>query len=183
VSLVELNAGDEVVLTLNLPRYRCVKPRYPEFPMSVAELATGHNPEGEPFTISAFGDINREPVLSVDTGVDPGINEPTFGLQAPKAFPWSLKIGCAPHPYAILYGILAPPGESVTAQTTEGSVALNVVPIEPRLHAKGPLVYGAFATLPSELVVRLGDGSTLYTESLLAKDKEATEFCEGYVES
>jgi len=184
VSLVELNAGDEVVLTLALPRYRCVKPRHrQEFPLNGAELATGHTPEGEPFTIGAFGEFNGEPFLSVNAGVNPELNELTIKeLQSPKAFPWSLSIGCAPHPYAILYGVLAPPGESVTAQTPEGAVALIVVPIEPRLRAKGPLVYGAFSALPSELVIRRSDGSILYSESLVAKDKEATGFCEGYVE-
>jgi hypothetical protein len=183
VSLVELNAGHEVVLALDLPRYRCVKPRHQqEFPISAAELATAHTPEGEPFTIRAFGELNGQPFLSVDTGVDPQLDELAIGFHAPKAFPWSLKIGCAPRPYAILYGILAPPGGSVTAQTPQGAVALNVVPIARYLHAKGPLVYGAFATLPSELVVHRGDGSTLYTESLVAKDREAAEFCEGYAE-
>jgi len=184
VSLIELNAGNEVVLTLHLPRYRCVKPRHQqEFPLNVAELATGHTPDGEPFTISAFGEFNGAPGLSVDAGVNPELNELTLEeLQSPKAFPWSLSIGCAPHPYAILYGILAPPGTSVTAQTPQGAVALNVVPAEARLHAKGPLVYGAFSALPSELIVRRSDGSTVYTESLVAKDKEAAEFCEGYVE-
>jgi hypothetical protein len=183
VSLVELNAGDEIVLALPLPRYRCVKPRHQQELLATVELATGHTPQGEPFTIRAFGEFNGEPFLSVDAGVNPELNELTIEeLQSPKAFPWSLSIGCAPHPYAILYGILAPPGTSVTAQTPQGAVVLNVVPIEPRIHAKGPLVYGAFSTLPSELVVRRGDGSTVYTESLLAKDKEAAEFCEGYVE-
>jgi hypothetical protein len=183
VSLLELNAGHEVVLALDLPRYRCIKPRHQqELPTSAAELATAHTPGGEPFTISTFGEVNAEPLLSLDTGVDPQLNEPTIGFQAPKAFPWSLSIGCAPHPYAILYGILAPPGKSVTAQTPQGAVALNVIPIAGHLHAKGPLAYGAFATLPSELIVRRSDGSTLYSESLAAKDKEATEFCEGYAE-
>lgn len=183
VSLVELNASNEVVLTLDLPRYRCVKPREQRELLTSVELATGHTPQGASFTITAFGEFNGEPFLYVDTGVDPQLNELAIGPQAPKAFPWSLSIGCAPHPYAILYGILAPPGTSVTAQTPQGAVTLNVVPIEPRLHAKGLLVYGAFATLPSKLLVRRGDGSTLYSESLVAKDKEAAEFCEGYAES
>jgi hypothetical protein len=183
VSLVELNASDEVVLTLDLPRYHCVKRREErEFPFSVVKLVTGDAPEGEPFTISAFGNINGEPFLSVDTGVNPQINEPTVGPQAPKTFPWSLSIGCAPHPYTILYGILAPPGKSVTARTPEGTVALNVIPIEPRVHAKGPLVYGVFSALPFELTVIGTNGSPLYTESLQAQAMEAAQFCEGYAE-
>ncbi|HWY89374.1 MAG TPA: hypothetical protein VNY31_01750 [Solirubrobacteraceae bacterium] len=118
VSLVELNAGGGVVLTVKLPRYRCVKPRKElEGLLTVAELAGGRTPEGEPFTISAFGSLNGEPFLSVDTGVDPELNEPALGLGASKAFPWSLSIGCTPHPYAILFGILVPPGKSVVART------------------------------------------------------------------
>ena len=183
VSLVELNASDGVVLTLDLPRYRCVKPREQrEFPPSVVELATGHTPEGEPFTISTFGELDGEPFLSVDTGVNPQLNEITVPPQAAKAFPWSLSIGCAPHPYAILYGILSPPGKSVRARTPQGAVALNVAPIEPRLHAKGPLVYGVFSALPSELTVLGANGSTLYTENLQAQATEASQFCEGYAE-
>jgi hypothetical protein len=183
VSLVELNASDEAVLTLDLPRYRCVKPREQrEFPPSAVELAAGHTPEGEPFTISAFGSIDGEPFLSIDTGVNPQLNEITVGPQAPKAFPWSLSIGCAPHPFAIIYGILTPPGKSVTARTPQGAVALNVVPIEPRTHARGPLVYGVFSALPSELTVLGANGSTVYTENLQAQATEAAQFCEGYEE-
>ena len=182
VSLAELNTGEEVVLALHLPRYHCVKPRGQSetgLPTST-ELATGHTPEGEPFTISTFGTFNGQPSLSVDTGLDPELGEPAF--DATKAFPWSLSIGCTPHPYAILYGILSPPGESVTARTPQGAVALNAVPLEPRLHAKGPLVYGVFSALPSELTVLGANGSTVYTENLQAKATEATQFCEGYAE-
>ncbi len=182
-SLVELNAGGRVVLTAKLPRYRCVKPRNgPEKLLTVAELASGRTPEGETFTIRAFGSINGEPFLRVDTGVGPELNEPAIGLGASKAFPWSLSIGCNPHPYAILYGILVPPGKSVVARTPQGAVALNVVPVEPRLHAKGPLVYGVFNALPSELTVLGANGSTVYTENLQAKAAEAAQFCEGYAE-
>jgi hypothetical protein len=183
VSLVELNAGGSIVLTVGLPRYRCVKPRKEpeEFP-AVTELASGRTPEGETFTIRAFGSFNGEPYLSVDTGVDPEVNEPAIGLGASKAFSWSLSIGCTPRPYAILYGILGSPGKSVVARTSQGAVALNVVPVEPRVHAKGPLVYGVFNALPSELAVLGANGSTVYTENLQAKATEAAQFCEGYAE-
>ncbi|MHB1809597.1 MAG: hypothetical protein ACYCU0_09885 [Solirubrobacteraceae bacterium] len=182
-SLVELNAGRGVVLALNLPRYRCIKPRKkPEDLLRSTKLASGRTPEGEPFTISTFGRINGEPFVSVDIGVNPELNEPTIEPGASKAFPWSLSLGCAPHPYAILYGILAPPGKSVTAQTPEGAVALNVVPIKPRVHAKGPLVYGVFSAMPTELTVLGANGSTVYTENLQAEPTEATQFYEGYAE-
>jgi hypothetical protein len=185
VSLVELNAGAGVALAVGLPRYRCVKPRKEpeeELPMRT-ELASGLTPDGEPFTISTHGSINdEEPFLSIDTGVDPELDEIAIGPSAARAFSWSLSIGCAPHPYAILYGILVPPGESVMARTPQGAVALNLVPVEPRVHTKGPLVYGVFGALPSELTVLGANGSTLYTENLQAKATEAAQFCEGYAE-
>ena len=185
VSLVELNAGGGIALTVGLPRYRCVKPRRePEeaLPMRT-KLAGGRTPEGEPFAISTLGSINGgEPFLRVDIGVDPGLEEISVGPGAAKAFPWSLSIGCAPHPYAILYGLLAPPGESVVARTPQGAVALNLVAVEPRVHAKGALAYGVFSALPSELTVIGANGSTLYTENLQAKVTEAAQFCEGYAE-
>jgi hypothetical protein len=181
VSLVELNVGGGVVLTVRLRRYRCVKPRKEpeEFP-AVRALASGRTPEGEPFAIHAFGTVNDEPSLSVDIGLDPELGEPAF--DAKKAFPWSLSIGCAPHPYAILYAILRPPGRLVTARTLQGVVALNVVPVAPRVHAKGPLVYGVFGALPSELTVLGENGTTVYTENLQAKAAEAAQFCDGYAE-
>jgi hypothetical protein len=183
ISLIELNASHNIVLTLELPQYRCVKPRKePEELPTITKLASGRTPEGEPFTISTFGSLNGEPVLTVDAGVDPDLNEIAIPPQAPKAFPWSLSIGCAPHPYAILYGILAPPGKTVIAQTPQGAVPLNLVGVKPHLHAKGPLLYGVFTALPTELKVLRANGSTVYTENLQAKATEAAQFCEGYAE-
>jgi hypothetical protein len=75
-----------------------------------------------------------------------------------------------------------PPGKSVVARTPQGAIALNVVPVEPRVHARGPLVYGVFSGLPSELTVVGANGSTIYAEKLQAKATEAAQFCEGYAE-
>ncbi len=183
VSLVELDAGGNIVLTLKLPRYRCVKPRIeqPVLPTTTT-LASGLTPGQEAFTIGAFGRFNNEPFVSVDIGVDPELDEPAYGLGESKAFPWKLSIGCSPHTYAIVYGILAPPGKSVVARTPQGLVPLNVVPVEPSVRAKGPIVYGVFSALPSELAVLSGNGSTVYTESLQEKATEAAQFCVGYAE-
>ena len=185
VSLVELNAGGGVVLTVGLPRYRCVKSREePEERLPTrTKLASGSTPDGEPFTISTFGSINGgEPFLSIDTGVDAELSEIVIAPAMTKAFPWSLSIGCAPHPYVILYGILTPAGESVVARTAGGVVALNLVALEPRVYAKGTLAYGVFSALPAELTVLGSNGSTVYTENLQAKATEAAQFCEGYAE-
>lgn len=188
ISLIELDARGSVVLTLELPQYRCIKPRKePEEIPTPATLASGHTPEGETFTISTFGSFNGKPVLGVDTGVDPELSEEITiepkKPNTPRPFPWSLSIGCAPHPYAILYGILAPPGRSVVAQTAQGAVTMNAVSLKPRLHAKERLVYGAFSALPSQLTILAADGKAIHTESLQAKATEAAQFCEGYAES
>jgi hypothetical protein len=90
---------------------------------------------------------------------------------------------CQPHEFAIVYGILSPPGDSVLARTPAGLVPLTKVAIAADLHSGGPLVYGVFSTLPSELVVLRSDGSTLYSESLATKGKEEAEFCAGYAEA
>jgi hypothetical protein len=89
---------------------------------------------------------------------------------------------CKPHEYAVIYGTLAAPGASVLARTAAGLVPLTTVPIAADLHSGGPLAYGVFSTLPSELVVQNSAGSTPYTESLAATGKEEAEFCEGYEE-
>ncbi len=187
VSLDELDADGGAVLALQLPRYRCVKPRgEPEEEPTATDLVNGRTPEGEAFVISTLGTLggtfNGEPFINVSAGVEPELDEFTAEFGATKAFKWSLKVGCAPHTYAILYGILVPPGESVLAQTPQGTVALNVVPLEPRLHAKGPLVYGVFTALPSELTVLGASGATVSTEDLQQKDTEVAQWCEGYAE-
>jgi hypothetical protein len=187
VSLDELDAAGGAVLSLRLPPYRCIKPREePEEEPTVTDLANGRTPEGEAFVISTLGTLggnfNGEPFIDVRAGVDPELDLVTDAFGPTKAFAWSLRIGCAPHPYAILYGILAPPGESAEAQTPEGPAALNVVPLEARLHAKGPLAYGVFTALPSELTVLGASGATVYRENLQQEDTEVAEFCEGYAE-
>jgi hypothetical protein len=183
VSLTEVDAGGGTVLSVRLPRYRCVKRSgETEGIPTVTTLASGRTPEGEPFTISTLGSINAEPFIDVDTGVDPEVPEPTLALGAGRAFPWSLKIGCAPHPYAILYGILAPPGASVSALTPQGAVALTQVPFPSQIRAKGPLAYGVFSALPAELAVLGAGGTTVHTEDLREKATEAAQFCEGYAE-
>ena len=184
VSLVELDAGGTVVLTVRLPGRRCVKHagELEDFP-TVTRVAVGHTPEGEPFAITAFGTINGEPFLNVNNGVDPEINSPALGIEPRSAFGWSLRVGCAPHPYAIIYGVLLPPGASVTAQTPGGTVALSEVALQPPLPTKGPLVYGVFSAVPSELTVLGSGGSTVHSESLHSQATEAAQFCEGYAES
>jgi hypothetical protein len=186
VTLTELDANGTVVKVEALHVPRCSRDAAPKPPRFV-ELAKGSVPDGEPFTIQGTsfastlnlelgpgvqGHGEEESVISVGPG----------SRVKPKAFPWSLTMECQPHEFAILYGILAAPGDSVLARMPAGLIPLTTVAIAPDLHSGGPLVYGVFSTLPSELVVLRSDGSVLYTESLAAKAKEEAQFCEGYEE-
>jgi hypothetical protein len=90
---------------------------------------------------------------------------------------------CPPREFAVIYGILSAPEDSVLARTPAGLVPLVELELAPDLHSHGPLVYGAFSEVPSELTVRRSDGSTLYSESLASRAHEETEFCAGYAEA
>jgi hypothetical protein len=189
ILLTELNARAKVVGAAKLAAVRCRREPATPAPRYV-ELTKGSTPAGEPFTIQAVsfslshGQTHLR-LAPIQIGVRRNANVEIIeiGNVESKAFPWSLAMGCQPNEFAIVYGILSPPGDSVLARTREGLVPLTAVPIAADLHAGGPLVYGVFPTLPSELVVRGSDGATLYTESLAAKDKEEAEFCAGYAEA
>jgi hypothetical protein len=117
------------------------------------------------------------------TGPSDGREAASLGPDTTHAaFQPSLSVECPPHESAVVYSILPAGGASVLARTSAGLVPLATAPIAPSLHSGGPLVFGAFSTLPSELVVLRSDGSTLYSESLATKDQEEREFCEGYAE-
>ncbi|HEY1834050.1 MAG TPA: hypothetical protein VGG08_06405 [Solirubrobacteraceae bacterium] len=192
LAIVERDAAGGVVLRLApkhmTPCREDLEPGKPTF----APLAQGSTPGGEGFTIEgvfySFGK-HQEFNFEVDTNEGSGYDHPNVisrgsdeGPAKPKAYGWSLRNECEPNPYAIVYGALTAPGASVEARTPQGLVALTKVAIPAKLHAPGPLLYGAFAEVPSELVVLRADGSVLYTESLATQDKDQTEYCEGYVE-
>ncbi len=187
VSLTELDASGRAVKTLKVG-FRC-HPEGPSHGPTFVDLAHGRTPENEPFTIQGvlvhYGNHQTDFSLSLGAGGSGVANQTEgslLGGEKPKTFELSLANECAPHPYAIIYGILSVPGDSVLAQTQTGLVPLTKVELAPSLHSKGPLFYGAFTAIPSELVVQRMDGTTLYTESLVTKAKEEAEFCEGYAE-
>ncbi|HEY0516893.1 MAG TPA: hypothetical protein VGD00_07205 [Solirubrobacteraceae bacterium] len=197
VSLTELDARGAIVRVVRVPAIeRCRKRPEPQGPRFVA-LVHGTAPGGARFAIEGafvrFG-AQTEFSVSAQTGVENGggvesgseiaVGKNVAKPNAPKPRPFESQIAaqCPPHPYTLVYGLLRARGASVLARTGEGLVPLTEVPIAAHLHAAGPLFYGVFAAAPSELVVRRRDGSVLYTESLLTKDREETEFCEGYAE-
>jgi hypothetical protein len=189
VSLSELDSNDRVVAVVMLRALRCHKEPAAKGPRFVS-LVKGTVPTGEAFTIEGalvqFGHGNTSFSLDLHTAQHRAFgseSEIAVGNVKPKAFSWSLGLECPPHEYAIVYGMLRAPGSSVLARTPAGLVPLTKVAIAADLHPEGPLVYGVFATLPTELVVLGSDGSTIYTESLVARATEEAEFCAGYEES
>jgi hypothetical protein len=188
VSLTELGASGRVFRVLKLGRALiCHEMAGPEGPFFVA-LARGTTPDGRPFTIEDdevrfHGETEFGLEARPGRHIAPGDSEiEVGGTSKTRAFSFSVASECEPHPYTILYGILASPGASVQVRTSAGLVALTKVEIPAKLNSGGTLFYGAFASLPPELVVQRSDGTTLYSESLAARAKEETEFCEGYVE-
>jgi hypothetical protein len=160
ISLTELDTNGDVVRVVQLKLLRCHR-EPPEKRPTFVKLAEGATPEGEPFRIEGIA-FQFGGHTSFNVGLNAGLfarrNVIEVGDVKPKAFPWSLAMECPPHEFAIVYGILSPPGNSVLARTSAGLVPLTKVAIAADLHSKGPLVYGVFSTLPSELVVLRSDG-------------------------
>ncbi len=204
VALSELDAHGRVLRSERLRSPRGCREAEPGFASgpTFTPLVHGRTPGGIPFTIEAvqvhvdrrhtFFDVQ----LQVEQSSGPfeggssrsGRIELTTGrLSAQRraqiaTFNPSLQAECPPHEYAIVYGVLKAPGESVLARTATGLVPLTRVSIPARLHAHGALVFGVFATVPAELIVQNGTGATLFRESLAKKASEEHEYCEGAAE-
>lgn len=192
VSLTEVQADGRVLRVLDLDHapicHKTPSPKapHPVLPFSI-QLARGTTPGGQHFTI-AGNVIHFRGETEFNLEAQPGQKvapEEELQLGTPKqspAFSFSVLSECEPHPYAILYGILAAPGASVQVRTDAGLVGLTKVDVAANLNSGGPLFYGSFTSLPSELIVERSDGSTLYSESLVPRETELSKFCEGYVE-
>ncbi|MGD0455545.1 MAG: hypothetical protein ABSB69_18320 [Solirubrobacteraceae bacterium] len=105
------------------------------------------------------------------------------GLGEGGTFAPHTSDGCEPQPYAIVYGLLKAPRDTVLARVSGKLVPLRKVAIPARLHADGVLAYGAFSPLPSELLVRSPAGKIIASEDRSGAAKADTETCEGEAES
>jgi hypothetical protein len=103
-------------------------------------------------------------------------------VRRPELFSLQQQTGCQPHPYAIVYGLLKPPGAGVLAQVDGSTVPLHRLRLPASDHTPGVLAYAVLPTLPEKLLIRSARGRTLYTESLGAVGKETIETCEGETE-
>ena len=96
-----------------------------------------------------------------------------------KKFQSHASIGCKPKPYAIVYGLLKAPHDTVFARVAGTLISLRKVAIPAHLHAGGELAYGVFSPLPTELHIRGAHGRTVYSEDLRQAAQADTETCEG----
>ncbi len=184
VSLAELDAHGKVLRVLKLHRFvGCTKHLLKFLKGGIRTLVHGRVPRGSTFSIVGeayrfLGQIYF--ALQVETSNGGGSERPRG--QKPNLFSWSLWTACQPHPYAILYGLLKRPDDTVLARTSGKLSALHRVAIPSHLHAGGVLAYAVSATVPSELLVRDRSGKTVVVENLRQLGKEATETCEGEAE-
>jgi hypothetical protein len=121
-----------------------------------------------------------------EVGPPPGLLGHTIrlgGLGEGGPFAPHSSAGCEPQPYAIVYGLLKAPDDTVLARVSGKLVPLRKVAIPARLHAGGVLAYGAFSPMPSELLVRSPAGKTVGSEKRSAAAQADTETCEGEAES
>jgi hypothetical protein len=188
VSLTELAPDGRALRTVALrPVHGCRREPVAPPPISVT-LVRGQTPAGQPFAITGntfFGGGPPRRLSSTFTLfliAGDAEREPTEGGYRREVLSWHAGIGCGGNPFAILYGVLAPPAENVIARVAGTTVALTRVPIPPRMHAHGVLVYGVFRALPSELTVQARDGRTLRRIDLRRRGAESAQFCEGYGE-
>jgi hypothetical protein len=183
VSLAELDAHGRTLRSVRLPaRRNCHKTRFAPTPRTIA---TGTTPGGTSFSIKATSvrlRTHRELFLDVVALDESRADLETVGAAPLRYFNWRLTTSCAPAPYAIVYGQLKQPGDTVLAQTASGVVTLQKAAIPSALHEAGTVAYGAFAALPTELIVQDAAGHTLARESLATRGHEELEYCEGALE-
>jgi hypothetical protein len=202
ISITAVNATGMSLKTLALdPVRHCrAEPAHREGGPSFTTLTHGTTTTGVSFTVVGvlvrFGHHRHSFNLEVDvspTGPDSnssssssielistGSPEAAARIRDARIFTPRLSDECPPHEFAIVYGLLARPGESVLARTASGLTPLQLVAIPARRKAGGELAYGSFATIPSEVIVQGPGGRTLFSESLKKQAREHAEYCQGY---
>jgi hypothetical protein len=206
VSLTEADAHGKALRTVKLPRTaKCTKQSLKRLPGVTRTIVSGSLPQGPSFSINGersspfpiggehhrvMGETHLD--LSVEAAAEGagGITSSSGSLIAagerarPKSSPFALQThtGCQPHEYAILYGILKAPTDTVLARSSGSLQPFRRVRIPASLHVHGLLAYIALPALPSEVLVRTPTGKTVFTENLARSAREAKETCEGEAE-
>jgi hypothetical protein len=189
VSLTLLNSHGAAIAVVRLPRASGCAPS-PLPSARPTKLAVVTDPDGSSFEIRGEGSsVRHRHVLQLEAASQQTEGEPLLSVAAPTSgrtisgqLQWHLSSSCEPTD-TLIYGLLKTPADHVLAKTTDGLVQLSTAAIPQRLHGSGQLVYGAVATMPTELVLQAPDGSTLATVNFAAQDREAAEYCAGYDEA
>jgi hypothetical protein len=199
VSVTELDSQGKVLASRKLRHSARCPPRHqneptPEF-LSAVKLATGRVPHGPAFAITVqrtrFGK-QVETNLEVNVSHEESIGSVLVAAQSfggetrlgghPKLFELKSEAGCAPHEYAILYGVLSSPPDTVLAKTRHGLVRFHRAPIPAKARLQGELEYLALDSTPREVIVRSPQGRTVLREDLRRVAGEHRETCEGEAE-
>jgi hypothetical protein len=195
VSLTELGAGGKVLRVVRLPHiHPCVKKRF-RFPKTTTRtIVRGRLAGGPSFAIvgertkfmgHVSTDVNAQTNEQVTGGFSIGENYGAAGRhRRPPPFTLKRKTGCQPHEYAILYGVLKAPKDTVLVRLGGSGTLqpLRRARIPASLHIHGVLAYIALPAVPEELLVRDSSGKTVVATKLAAAGREARETCEGEAE-
>jgi hypothetical protein len=188
VSMSELGADGRMLRVVSLPAVGgCRRIVRPKAPPDLEQLVHSAAPDGTPITISAVNyglPPRREFSFTASADALLSLGNETRVISLPRRGAQTLAkvevaVGCAPHPYAILFGLLKQRGASVLARTAGGLTTLREAAIPAILKLKGALVYGFFETVPSELEIRDASGRAILNDSLLKLSGEEAEFCVG----
>ncbi len=197
VALIEVDAHGRVLRTVRLPRTtRCARPSLKLLPGGTRTIARGSLPQGPSFSIvgeryTLTGHTHF--TLRVNVAAEAGFGGLTGGtstivvgghLKPKPSTPFAVKMetGCQPHEYAILYGILKAPTDTVLVRSSGSLKPLRRVRIPASLHVHGALAYIALPAMPSELLVRTPNGKTIFIEKLAGQARNVKETCEGEAE-
>ena len=211
VSLTEVDVHGRALRTVKLPgTAACVKQSLKRPHSVIRTIASGSLPQGPSFSIngershrfSIGGERSSAKSathfdLSVEVAVEEGAGglvsgaggivvggSSVGGTPTPKSSPFALQMatGCQPHEYAILFGVLSAPADTVLARSSGSLQPFQRVRIPASLHVRGVLAYIPLAAVPSEVLVRTPTGKTVFTENLANRASEARETCEGEAE-
>jgi hypothetical protein len=196
LSLTELDASDSALTVLKLPRVvECTKHPVKHFPGANVLLVHESPPRIPAFTIRGER-FRKLGVEHFELKFEASNEERLFGSgEGDRVFAGNVAVpngdrtlepetssGCEPQPYAIIYGLLKAPHDTVLARVSGHLVPLRKVAIPAREHADGVLVYGAFSPLPTELMIRNASGKAVNTSNLAQAARSENESCEGEAE-
>jgi hypothetical protein len=195
VSLTELDAAGKVLRVLKLPHQgRCKQPEREEAPKETRTIARGPIPNGASFTIVGERQGGEYSETSFTANVRPedeGLERLSGGgiiavgqggASGGHPFARQTREGCTPSEYAIVFGVLSAPRDTVLVRSGGILRPLHRAPIPPILHVKGVLAYIALPGVPTEVIVRDASGKTVSRERMSLQAREAKETCEGEAE-